>query len=73
MLLLAGCDADSSSLPVLIKCDEMILTCKKSRRHGLVYLVGGAEAGPGVWWMDSRALVFGRSNVCIVVLSPGCK
>lgn len=24
-LPLAGCDADSASLPVLIKCDEMIL------------------------------------------------
>lgn len=52
VLLLAGCDADSSSLPVLIKCDEMILTCKKSWRLGLFtwwvgLRIGQAEAGPG--------------------------
>lgn len=26
-------------------------------------MVGGAEAGPQVWWKDTRALAFERSNL----------
>lgn len=57
VFLLAGCDADSSSLPVLIKCDEMILTCKKSWRHGLF-----------TWWVGlrlGRAVVDGLKGSCL--------